>query len=451
MPFRSPRVDLMNPGRGVGTSILGRNTEPPFTLLDILGNQQGPGPALEDLKTMLLEPGGHPPLFPSLQEGTTPEEKISGMMFDFMPGGGVGSELAGGLLGQTLFHAGRKQFQPAPNKPFGEFLSRFISSGVGDQWFGYGHYLAEEKKVGEYYRMLLEDDGGGLFFQGLSADEVQRLPSDVKDMLLSTAHGTSFPPVQGYAPFPTPPPVGTPFADEIRADAPLMGLIDEHIGELQRLIDDNIGPPHMTGVRKETLSALKKIKDNPESVELQRGVLMEVEIDDSAIPKMLDWDAPLEEQSEEVREILQGAYDELGVTRFSNFQFNEYLPEENPNPLLLKPFGEYTGEEIYQDLGEKLYLRGQIEEYVQMGSTAEEALQAAKAGLPRAKAADRGKNFNDKDVSAFLSYRGMPGLRFLDQFSKEGRAEKLTRNYVVFPGQEDWLNIKDIADYGIPN
>jgi hypothetical protein len=49
-------------------------------------------------------------------------------------------------------------------------------------------------------------------------------------------------------------------------------------------------------------------------------------------------------------------------------------------------------------------------------------------------------HFGDQAAASdFLRQQGVPGIKFLDQGSRSG--EKGTRNFVVFPGEEQHLNI----------
>ena len=126
------------------------------------------------------------------------------------------------------------------------------------------------------------------------------------------------------------------------------------------------------------------------------GYLYKVDLPDEAIANMLDWDKPLSKQSKSVKKAIEqtksmlpdNAIDDLGGDLSLL-----YGKDITPNQFL------NTWESLTGSVG-----------------SGEEALRKA----------------------------GVPGIRYLDQGSRN--LESGTSNFVVFPGNEDLLKIKEIND-----
>lgn len=65
---------------------------------------------------------------------------------------GVPSNALGAMIG---WHGTGAKFEPVEHNPFGEFKDVAIGSGEGGSAYGWGHYVAEEKKVAEVYQKEL--------------------------------------------------------------------------------------------------------------------------------------------------------------------------------------------------------------------------------------------------------------------------------------------------------
>lgn len=136
------------------------------------------------------------------------------------------------------------------------------------------------------------------------------------------------------------------------------------------------------GLRSRMQQAAKIIKSG--NYERGSGNLYSVDIPDEHIAKMVDWDAPLSEQPEAVRET------------FAAHGINE---------------ANMTGGDAYKLLSSKLDRA--------LGG-ADEAYQKGSGG--------------DRAASALLHMRGVPGVRFLDSGSRT--AGEGTRNLVLFNGKD---------------
>jgi hypothetical protein len=126
------------------------------------------------------------------------------------------------------------------------------------------------------------------------------------------------------------------------------------------------------------------------------GNLYKVDLPDNAITRMLDWDKPLSQQAPEVQQALQKS-GLLKADGSLSFMYNE-----TPRA------GSDMYERITSPLAKKI----------------------------------RGED----DASTFLRKQGIPGIRYLDGGSRG--AGQGSSNYVVFPGNEDLLQI--LERNGVP-
>ena len=155
-----------------------------------------------------------------------------------------------------------------------------------------------------------------------------------------------------------------------------------------RAIREWIDDPYIEQATKEpyikALRALDRI--DPKKVGTEYGHLYKVDLPDEAIARMLDWDKPLSEQAPEVRAAIaklpKGWVSDRGMRRF-------YDPTRT----------QRSGQGLLQDL--QLFNRGTPE--------------------------------------AMLREAGIPGIRYLDGGSRS--AGQGTSNYVIFPGEENILQI----------
>jgi hypothetical protein len=146
----------------------------------------------------------------------------------------------------------------------------------------------------------------------------------------------------------------------------------------------------------------------------QPGYLYKGDIPDEILPKFLDWDKPLSQQSDEVKTALEKA----GIVNF----------EQNIGPssvgevrnLGFRNVGTLTGEELYKRLTEKNFAQ---KTQVTSGARKEAEL----------------------DASNFLENIGVRGIRYLDQVSRgEGKG---TSNFVPFRPED--FKVQEINDIPI--
>lgn len=130
------------------------------------------------------------------------------------------------------------------------------------------------------------------------------------------------------------------------------------------------------------------------------GSLYKVDLPDEQIAKMLDWDKPLSEQPESVQKVLKDLAERDAKMYGEGGGLDYYMSDPE----------SYSGESVYRYLTEQL------------------------SGQP--------------ETSSFFKEAGIPGIKYFDAASRD--AGEGTRNFVVFPGGEEMLTIKErMKDGGV--
>lgn len=166
-------------------------------------------------------------------------------------------------------------------------------------------------------------------------------------------------------------------------------------GDVQKTLDSLVGVADDAPVETQAMLArdIAKLEQYKASGLKSGGHLYEFDLPESAIDNMLDWDAPVSEQPA-IMDLLQDRtdspeYDGIGMDGVIEDVFNEDMINE---------FGMLTGSDFYDKL---LY-------------------QANEDGA---------------DASAFAKNLGITGIKYHDGMSRA--AGEGTRNFVIFPGNED--------------
>jgi hypothetical protein len=269
-------------------------------------------------------------------------------------------DIASALLGQRLQHTGALDdamvaYQGSPHK-FDALDPTKIGTGEGGQMFGYGMYVAENPRVAKGYQKSTP-------YSEMRRKFLEEIPE--------------------FAEF-----------DE------LMDLVDEgHFSPQQEKVlralaaDDFLGLDYPAQAISEAYSPnLRNFDPSPELVQAVKdsSYLYEIDVPDEDIAKMLDWDAPLSEQPESVKQVMLNHYDDL----------SPYMPVMD----------DPRGHNFYQALTE--LERDKLRGVLQPGKTRHTAVSAAQS------------------ASKHLEELGIPGIKYYDQASRKGR--KGTRNMVLF-------------------
>jgi hypothetical protein len=233
-------------------------------------------------------------------------------------------------------------YHGSPHK-FDRFDASKIGTGEGAQAYGHGLYLAESPEVALQYSNIraapnMEFHAGGKKLSGLEKA----------------------------------------IADDLTANGKAVAMLNAKAN----------GP--------EWLAAYERIANEP----VTRGAVYKVDLPDTAIARMLDWDKPLSQQAPGVTESLSR------IAQSKNPQMARYWREsvgmdDAAKTALRKRLGINIFDTIDQGGAA----------YQSLGGSAENALRQA----------------------------GIPGIRYLDQGSRG--AGQGTSNFVVFPGEESMLKI----------
>jgi hypothetical protein len=236
-----------------------------------------------------------------------------------------------GLMGATAYHG-------TPHTIRGKFDISKVGTGEGAQAYGHGMYFAESPKTAEYYK-------------------------DLSKNILYTPEGQPF-----------------NFAYElshpnVRATLNKTKDVDSAIQRAKQLIENKSA----ADVAQKDLQILENLK-NKGGLQEGSGNLYKVDIPDADIPMMLDWDKPLNQQSDAVKKALGMSED-----KFENFRIPATGTNYGFSPNM-------TGSELYREL----------------------------TSLAKTQA----------EASKLMNTLGIKGIRYLDEGSRS--AGKGTSNFVVF-------------------
>lgn len=241
----------------------------------------------------------------------------------------------------TAFHGTPHRFEPTPANPLGEFRAAAIGSGEGAQAFGYGTYFAESPGVAKSYRDTLSKQ-----FRGdTSTYAFNGQPTTLNEFIFNAS---------------------SRHPELSENDAKHAAFFAMEFNEKHR-------DPYPASSKVWDTPFGKAVASDMQGLQKISGSLYTVDIPDSMVEKMLDWDEPLSKQSEAIQQLAK----QYGLT--------------DPDDL---------GGDLVSAVG--------------------------------AKKASGAKILRDA---------GVPGIRYLDQSSRRANKSEVTRNIVVFPGEESKVKI----------
>lgn len=309
-----------------------------------------------------------------------------------MERGGLGAEMLGAMSNRTIspldvYHGSPHRLPPTARNPLGEFDASKIGTGEGAQVYGHGIYTAEAPAVAQGYKDTL-------------AYKAFDVAPEAEKLGLKLSAGTR--------------------GEFIRQAA----VNKSPEAKARSLQNANIAARDLP---KEKLAELFK-----EYEERGGGNLYKVDLPDEMIPKMLDWDKPLSQQSPEVQAALKGI--EAKFPEIPDFNLRKWMDTD--------PLASTFHNVLNRDLG--------VDPAI-IASTLKER------GIPGVKYLDQqSRNAGGWHLtSPDNTVRGKWMLKSSDYNSngvffdskKEAEAalkEKLgkeTRNFVTFPGEEKNLTI----------
>lgn len=342
----------------------------------------------------------------------------------------IGPELAG-LLGLTAFHG-------SPHR-FSKFDASKIGTGEGAQAYGHGLYFAESPDVAKGYREALSNN------VTVDGKKLQTIPSDspiaqAQNNVITAMTQQKMSPQD--------------------AIAHTVKYWNDAADEMAAFVKTN--PELADRINKEVVSRREIAKSasllKPESFYKDPGAFYTVDIPDQMVGKMLDWDKPLSQQSPEIKKAFESLGFDTGMLKSS-----EELHGAAKKVLGSKQFAKMANDDIYfaRDLsqakrawnagpdslneymntGDGSWLRGVLTGAKggnQSGGVAYKALADKMGGFGQANYQGGGQ----VEASRILRELGIPGIRYLDQGSRG--AGTGTRNFVVFPGEEEALKMLSV-------
>jgi hypothetical protein len=277
-----------------------------------------------------------------------------------MERGGLPAEMLGAMAQGTQSPA--TVFHGTPHL-FRQFDSSKIGTGEGAQVYGHGLYLAENPAVAQQYKEALSEPE--LFLKNRQIQTRAGTPMDTAKAWLQDVYDRGFFSSKTANPF------------------------DQAIKDVQAA---------PVPKKDEVIAALNKLKERNVSMK-PGGNLMQVDLPDEQIARMIDWDKPMNEKE------MISLYESLDKVdpRFAmEFQDSWYRMNESTGKGL-------DGQDVYMALMNNLK--------------------------------------TPQSVAQTLKEAGIPGIRYLDEGSRG--AGQGTSNFVVFPGMEDMLRIEQINNQPI--
>ena len=335
-----------------------------------------------------------------------------------------GNKVRSALRGIDAWHG-------SPHR-FNNFSMSNIGTGEGAQAYGHGLYFAENKGVSENYAKVLGDDMTA--YQG-AMNDVNRAVSPYTDFQ-NSEYMVNWAYEGGYDP----------------KKESLYDFMVKEIDEGGYTLEEPDGVD---------IQGILKAAQDPEVIKATDRMVMPVEptlynVNLNVEPdELLDWDAPLSEQSENVKDLGRKLFPEVSsnemhfidnqreAIHWTELVDGELTPEKmdivtrimgrNGKSGEWKPYGEHsmesiTGAEIYHKLANSEDLP---EEFMKDARWVQNLGQA-----------ERTQGFNDVGTSLFMSSMGIKGIRYLDGTSRS--AGEGTRNFVIF--DDSLIDTKRVND-----
>jgi len=300
-------------------------------------------------------------------------------------------------------HGTPHRFPPTANNPLGEFDASKIGTGEGAQAYGHGLYLAENPNVAGEYQKIISSDGFLVGDKVFDPSILQHL--NVKVLARK-------------------------------------GDVDAAIAKAQEIVNSNSPATKMAANDLEKLQAIKAAG----GMKPNKGSLYTVDLPDEHIERMLDWDKPLSEQSDTVKNALR----ENGVTAYVDEMEASYLDKLPPKAKELAQKMIHGPDEMVISNGKGIKNNDiATNNWVKLEKLApgidHNEIHNIRDWYESKNGADLYTEFSqgvDKSAnvaSERLRQMGIPGIKYLDAGSRD--AKKGTRNFVVFPGEEKHLKI----------
>lgn len=313
---------------------------------------------------------------------------------------GPKSQQLAGLLAEVYNPIGMTVYHGSPAK-FSRFDPTKIGSGEGAQAYGYGHYVAEAPGVAkDYQRRLAKDAQANDLNTKMQMVDVGGKPLSSFNVDMDSA-----------------------LVDAAKSGKKeFINLAENKKARWENLAQDQSYP--FQDYAKQKAGAYTSLLDTAKKNDVDytgTGMFYEIDLPDEQIARMLDWDKPLSQQPEILKQLTP---ESMGL-KLREPVDNGYMAyiASNGKPIGLQMKGT-TPEKFRESWLKRLQEIGDLE-----------------GGAGRAIGYLGGTSSDlAPSVSEAMRQAGVPGIRYLDQGSR-GAGEG-TSNFVVFPGNEGLLTIK---------
>ena len=310
---------------------------------------------------------------PAMALGRAGERMAERVVPQIMQRGGLPADLLQGMSRGTVspldvYHGTPHTLPPTARNPLGEFDASKIGTGEGAQMYGQGIYTAENPAVAKSYQFMEQNwfDTSKAKYKGKSIDSWYEQAQKDQERAFRTKDKV------------------------LEKDATARLAYWENVmthnhpeSVVKQFADPAYGWPEATNYAKSI--DLGKFSGIPRS-----GNLYKADLPDEMIPKMLDWDKPMNKQDASVKKMIA-----------------ESFPSGYINGVYIDPINSpLTGRAMLDQL----------------------AMIANKRNAPGFRSAETA-----------LRQAGIPGIKYLDEGSR-AKGEG-TRNFVTFPGEEKNLRI----------
>lgn len=314
-----------------------------------------------------------------------------------------------GLAGMTAWHGSPHLFD--------RFKMSQVGTGEGAQAYGHGLYLAEAPGVARTYKLAGEypdPNAHNLRFNAIGEDDSKNLPGWVAQRI-SNSTDPSFEARSLADDFRNR--LETAKANYITSDTPWVET--ERVNAIQK-----------------TLGSIENIASNPGFIKAapKEGHLYKVDIPDEHVAKMLDWDKPLSDQPESVRNALSNMPSGKRVSDMSREELIDSLKYVDSNGVYddadsIAEFGRPATLEELRSSAENVDLQYYLDTDIgadpyATGKSLYKQLTSKFGG------GNAWSNEAQAKASEYLNSLGVPGIRYLDAPSRG--AGDGTRNMVLF-------------------
>ena len=333
--------------------------------------------------------------------GMAAERKVAPMVERTMKKGGVGagllSDMAQGSVSPLdVYHGTPHTLPPTPRNPLGEFDASKIGTGEGAQAYGYGIYTAEAPAVAKEYQKQL---GTQMKYKG----------QEFYDPIVGRKTGTTG---------------NTEIDDYLLSYLGDTGVIRKELLNAAKEMRSSKNPQAAKEYQK-LMSEFRKVR--PDVTAANTGNLYKIDLPDEKIATMLDWDKPLSEQPKNVQAAL-AKYD----PDMYHPSGNDYSPEERGQWIYMRLAGNTTQKNASNKLKEMgipgIKYLDELSRRPGVASMTQAQIDARISSLK-------------KDIGSGLGNQKRMKEQLASLEKERASHPKLTRNFVVFPGEEKNMTI----------